>query len=96
MELAMTNKISRDDPKQKFNVKEYSANEKKQIIAYMKSVEPSGIAGKVYDCVEGELTTYENLFYENNGYVWNSQDVYHIEKYNAAVKEDFLKKAVVI
>lgn len=94
MKLAMKTDISTYHQEQKFDVTEYLPKEKEQIIAYMKSFPPVGIAGRVYDCVKGERTIEENLFYEVDEYIWSSQDIYNIEKYNAALEDVFYKKIV--
>ncbi len=92
MKYAMRNHITPFEKNPSaFGRYDYSVNDKKKIIAYMKSPEPDTALGLVWDCVEAKETREENVGYEDNTFMWSSQDIYHIEKYNAAVTEDFLK-----
>ena len=74
-------------------VMEYSSKEKLNLLKYMRAFEPFAVAGKVYDCRTGERLKTENAGYNDGTYIWTEEDIYHIEKYNAAVTEDFLKAA---
>ncbi len=77
-----------------FEVASYSEMEKKKLIEYMSSFELFAVAGLIYDCVLGEQLGDENIGYTDGKYLWTSQDIYHIEKYNAAVTDEFLKIAL--
>lgn len=77
-----------------FEVREYGSTEKEQLIAYMHSVEPFAAAGLITDCVTGERLKEEDVGYTDGDYMWTSQDIYHIEKYDAAITDDFYKKVI--
>ena len=76
----------------KFAVKKYNQAEKNDIVSYMKSFEPFAAMGMVVDCVTGKQQKEENVGYTDGEFVWSSQDIYHIEKYNAAVADKFFDK----
>lgn len=71
----------------------YSNDEKRKLIEYMTKYEDFAVAGRVKDIVENKELQKDNLCYTDGSFVWCTQDIYHIEKYNAAVTEDFLKAA---
>ena len=48
------------------------------------------VAGYIDDLVTGTTTRVANGGFRDDQYEWSSQDVYHIEKYDAAVTDDFL------
>lgn len=75
-----------------FERKEYSYDEKKMITDYMKSIKKCGVvAGHMIDCVtEKEVKKPDWALYADSLFFWSSKDIYHIEKYNAAVKDEFL------
>lgn len=72
----------------------YTSPQKNRIIEYLKASQPCAACGLIFDCVKGEDVKQENVGYCNDSYMWTSQDVYHIEKYDAAVSEDFLKEVL--
>lgn len=74
-----------------FKVMDYKGDDKEALIAYMRSFEPCAAGPMVDDCVTGKQTTIPNAGYEDAEYSWTTQDIYHIEKYDAAVDPDFLK-----
>lgn len=73
-----------------FKVMNYNPNEKKMILDYMKSFEMVGTCGYIDDCKTGKVIKITNSFYDDGEYTWSKQDIYHIEKYNAAVETDFI------
>lgn len=81
-----------EDKPYAFTKKKYSDDEKKRVLDYMKSKEPDTALGLIWDCVEGKEIRQENVGFEDGEFMWSSQDMYHIEKYDAAVRDDFLKK----
>ncbi len=78
----------------RFEVRTYEESEKKKILEYMRSFECFAIAGLIEDCRTGEMTDEENLGFNDGTFVWCSQDIYHLERYDAAVCEEFIKKVV--
>ena len=73
-----------------FAVTNYDPLVKKQILDYMKSFEVNSVGGLIDDCRTGELIYISNSGYEDEVYSWTMQDIYHIEKYNAAVNPEFI------
>lgn len=93
MKKALKNKINAYEKNpEKFDVYSYDEAEKKKLLEYMRSFEPSAVAGLVYDFVTKTQMKQENLGYTDDEFSWSSSDIYHIEKYNAAVSEEFIKK----
>ena len=77
-----------------FAVRAYSASEKGKLLAYMQSFDPYAAAGRITDCVTGERLRKEDVGYTDGTFMWTSQDVYHIDKYNAAVTNGFLERVM--
>ena len=80
----------------KFAVREYNSREKKLVIAYMWAFDFYSAGGKIEDCVTGERFEDEDIGFEDGEFGWSTQDIYHIEKYNAAVSDSFLQKVLEI
>ncbi len=93
MQRAMKNLISiyQSNPA-RFEVCQYSPDDKERVIKYMQSYAPYAVAGRITDCVTGERLKKEDVGYTDGEYMWTSQDIYHIQKYNAAVTDEFFKK----
>ena len=72
----------------------YTPEEKQRIIAYMESFEPFAISGLVNDCVTGESSMKDNLGFTDGVFCWSAQDIYHINKYSAAVRDEFLSEII--
>jgi len=77
-----------------FEVRTYEASEKKKLLEYMRSFEFFEVAGLIEDCRTGEELREECLGFNDGTFVWSSQDIYHLERYDAAVCEEFIKKVV--
>lgn len=91
MMYAMNNSITPfEDNPSGFDRTDYSAEAKKKIVSYMNSIEPDTALGLIWDCVKGEEVRQENVGYEDEKFIWSAQDIYHIDKYNAAVTDEFL------
>lgn len=78
-----------DNPSQ-FLVSNYDPETKMMLLNYMKSFEANCVGGLVDDCKTGEVLLITNSGYEDDEFTWTTQDIYHIEKYNAAVNPDFI------
>jgi len=72
----------------------YTAGEKKAILEYMSMFEAYAAAGLIEDLFTGERTKEEDIGYNDGEYIWSTQDMYHIEKYDVPVREPFLKKVM--
>lgn len=75
-----------------FAVRKYTNAEKRKIVSYMKSFDPFAAMGMVEDCVTGKRRNEENVGYTDGVFAWSSQDIYHIEEYDAAVADSFFNK----
>lgn len=93
MQKAMKSKITifEENPTA-FEVSQYDSDEKKKIIAYMQAFDPYAASGEIFDCVTGIRLDKEDVGYTDGEFMWTSQDIYHIEKYNAAITNDFRMK----
>ena len=76
---------------QNFTTRIYNRTEKDKILRYMKNAESCAVGGLIFDCHVSDYTKKENRFFEDDLYQWCDQDTYHVEKYDAAVTEEFLK-----
>ena len=74
-----------------FAKRNYTKSEKEALMNFMMKAHPCASVGKIDDCVTGEELNICNAGYEAEGYVWTDQDRYHVEHYNAAVTDDFLR-----
>lgn len=73
---------------------EYTDYEKAALFDYFsRFTEPdAAAAGSMRDYCTGEsLTGVELVCYSDGLYVWSNEEIYHIEKYNAAVSDEFLE-----
>ena len=95
MIFAMVSSISpfEEDPSN-FVRRDYSDKEKDILLEYMRSFTMNAAGGYIWDCVEGKELRQANVGFEDDTYMWSTQDIYHVENYNAAVKDDFLKRAI--
>ena len=94
MKHAMKDHITMYEPEPaRFATRRYTSAEKQKLLQYMRSFEFFAVAGLIYDCVKGNCLREENLGYTDGEYSWSSQDIYHIEQYDAAVTAAFFVKA---
>ena len=63
---------------------------KDTLVQYMESFEPTSVAGLVDDCRTGEIIPKTNVGYEDGEFIWSTQDIYHLKKYDAAVSDAFI------
>lgn len=77
-----------------FEVRTYKESEKKKLLEYMRSFECFAVAGLIEDCKTGEMLNEEDLGFNDGTFIWSSQDIYHLERYDAAACEEFIKKVV--
>lgn len=73
-----------------FMTRHYDKETKDALIKYMESFEASSAAGLVDDCKTGETVMMTNVGFEDGEFIWSTQDIYHLKKYNAAVSDDFI------
>ena len=69
----------------------YEKNTKDLLLKYMKNRGELCVAGGfVDDVVTGKTVRIEDGGYRDDQFEWSDQDTYHIEKYDAAVTDEFL------
>ena len=75
-----------------FERTEYDPNIKNAVLQYMKTKgELCEAGGYVDDIITAKETRIEDGGFTDGIFVWSTQDIYHIEKYNASVKDEFIK-----
>ncbi len=75
-----------------FPKRDYSPNEKAAVLKYMRNNgELCAAGGFVDDVISGKTVRIEDGGYRDDEYEWSDQDTYHVEKYDAAVTDDFLE-----
>lgn len=89
IEKAMQNKIRKDNFR--FDTKTYKVSEKEKIVSWMKSRDTiAAAASSVFDVVIGDTITGLGLTYKEDGnFRFSTQDIYHIEKYDAAITDAY-------
>ena len=79
------------DAGKNFARKTYAKEEKNILVDYLKNRgELFEAGGYVKDIVSDSFVKIEDGGYRDGEYEWSTQDIYHIEKYDAAVRDDFL------
>lgn len=70
-------------------------SKKKAVLSYMRSFPISAVAAGYYeDVTTGEEIVASYIAYDDDEFKWNTCDIYHLEKYDLALKPDFIKKAL--
>ena len=91
MRFATISELSLSSPNSAhFVTRKYDPDEKERILQYMRSFEPCAAGPLVDDCRTGSKTTIPDAGYDDGIFMWSIQDIYHIEKYDAAVSDDFM------
>ena len=72
-------------------IEKHKSEHKEQVLAYLKNGELASIGGLVTDFGTGEWTNIENLDYENGEFYWCTSDIYHFEKYDLKLRDDFVR-----
>ncbi len=64
---------------------------KEKIVAYLKSFKPDCAAGmSLTDEISGEIIKAGVNGYEDGLYYWDTRYIYHFEKYNLKLNDDFV------
>ena len=72
--------------------KHYEKNTKDLLLKYMKNGgELYAAGGFVDDVITGKSVRIEDGGYRDDQFEWSDQDTYHVEKYDAAVTDEFLE-----
>lgn len=66
---------------------------KEKILDYLKTGKDNGIrCSVVYDYVKDESMSETIKLFTDGEFNWDSEEIYHFEKYNLRLNEDFIKK----
>ena len=68
--------------------------DKELFISFLKNGKLVSIGGIIIDFSTNEWTNTENLDYESGDFYWNSSDIYHFEKYDLKLNDDFIKYVI--
>lgn len=66
-------------------------SEKARILKFLCSFNPVSVTGIISDFQTGEWTKQENLDFEDGDFYWSSSDIYHFDKYNLKLNDDFIQ-----
>lgn len=70
------------------NIKE---DVKNKLLEYLRSAPVfAAAAEEVYDEIADMTTGIPLLAYEKDGYLWDSRDIYYLDKYNMRLNDDFI------
>ena len=68
---------------------------KSKVLAYLKSKKDVGIALRyVREQITGESTGIELACFVDGNFAWTTDTIYHFEKYNLKLSEEFLKSVL--
>ncbi len=86
--------LYQNDGSIKDNLVEVANYDKEKIIAYLKSQKRiAGCPREAIDCLTGEKISNSFSVYNDGEYKWCDFLIYHIEKYNIKLPEEFIRKA---
>lgn len=76
----------------KYLISEISIPQKNNVLLYMKSIKPNCAADMILiDGITGESIKSEVLGYEDDIYYWDTRHIYHFEKYNLKLDDEFIR-----
>lgn len=68
---------------------------KAKVLRYLKDGLNDGVrCSGIFDYVKGESTMDTIHLFTDGEYYWDSEEIYHFEKYNIPLDEQFLKKVL--
>jgi hypothetical protein len=66
--------------------------DKEKILLYLKNGQDFGVrCSSIYDYVKNEPTFKDINLYTDGIYHWDDEKIYHFEKYNMKLEDDFIK-----
>lgn len=76
-------------------ISEKETYDKKKVIEYLKSQKRvAGCPRAAIDCVTGEVISPSYSVYSDGEYDWCDFLIYHIEKYNVLLPQDFIEHVI--
>ena len=83
--------VTKDDINKDFAVLDYDKTEKENILYYFNQYEPCKFTSEpLFDVYTGEKIKAADNGYSDGKYTWYDSDIYHFEKYNMKLNEDFI------
>lgn len=79
----------------KITTKKLSPQTKQAVLKYLRSFNSVAIAaGYPEDIVTGEMVMIPYYAYRDGEFCWNSSDIYHLEKYDIELNQEFVDKVL--
>ena len=79
-------------PELKSVIQKSEPEQKNKVLAYLKSFNPDCAAGMfLTDEITGKTIEEGVKGYEDGEYYWDTREIYHFEKYNMKLNEDFIE-----
>lgn len=74
-----------------FKTRQYSTEDKKNIISYLRSFEPCKFTSEpVIDVFSGEKISDADNGYSDGVYTWYESEIYYFEKYDLDINKSFI------
>ena len=76
----------------KDNISEKPIREKDRILQFLKNGTYNGVrCSSIYDYIKNEPTFKNINLYTDGVYEWDDEEIYHFEKYNMKLEDEFIK-----
>ena len=92
-EISNVREFTRDETARPIKelIQDRAVDDKDKILEYLKAFEPDCAAGmSLVDEVTGEIIDTGVNGYEDGQYYWDTRHIYHFEKYNLKLDNDFI------
>lgn len=77
------------------HISEKPMQKKEDILEYLKNGEDDGVrCSGIFDYVSGEPTFETIHLFTDGKYCWDSEEIYHFERYNLSLNDDFIEYAL--
>ena len=77
------------------HISEQAIDGKRKVLLYLKNGNDDGVrCSGVYDYVKAEPQFDTIHLFTDGEYYWDSEEIYHFEKYNLELNPDFVEKAL--
>lgn len=74
------------------HISEKTIEKKDDVLKYLKNGEDDGVrCSGIFDYVSGEPTFQTIHLFTDGKYCWDSEEIYHFEKYNLRLNDDFIE-----
>ncbi len=65
--------------------------QKETLLLFLKKGKVTSIGGIIIDFNDGKWTGIESFDYESGEFYWDSSDIYHFEKYDIKLSDEFIQ-----